>query len=226
MDKPLDKDGILLVNKPIGITSHDVVDMVRRKLGLRRVGHAGTLDPLAEGLLVVLVGKSTRLFNRFVGFDKEYLGVMKLGESTSTGDSQGQVIRQADCSHISETAIAEVFALFKGETQQVPPMVSALRIKGQRLYKLARKGIEVERKPRAIKIYSLDILKVSLPLVEFKMRCSKGTYVRKFAEDAGAKLGCGAHMVSIKRLGVGPFNLDQAVSVEAIDETSLRKIPL
>ena len=226
MDKPLDKDGILLVNKPAGITSHDVVDMVRRKLGLRRVGHAGTLDPLAEGLLVVLVGKSTRLFNRFVGFDKEYLGVMKLGEATSTGDSQGQVTKQADYSGLSEAAIAEVFASFKGETQQVPPMVSALRIKGQRLYKLARKGIEVERKPRAIKIYALDILKVALPLVEFKMRCSKGTYVRKFAEDAGVKLGCGAHMVSIKRLGVGPFNLDQAVSVEAIDETCLRKIPL
>lgn len=218
-------EGILLVHKPRGITSHDVVDIVRSRLGIQRVGHAGTLDPLAEGLLIMLVGRATKLFNRFVHFDKEYMGVMKMGEVTETGDSQGKVIKNAPYEHITAECIRRVFEEFLGEQDQIPPMVSALRVKGKRLYDLARKGIVIDRQPRKIRIHSIDIRSIEPPLVEFYVRCSKGTYIRKLAEDVGEKLGCGAHMVHIKRLSVGPFTLADAVSPDAINESNLRRAP-
>ncbi|MBU2437250.1 MAG: tRNA pseudouridine(55) synthase, partial [Candidatus Omnitrophica bacterium] len=133
------KDGIMLIDKPGGITSHDVVDVVRKRLGIVRVGHAGTLDPLAEGLLVVLVGKATKLFSKFVNFDKEYIGELKLGETTTTGDSQGNLIEKRDYKNIDEQKMQEAFSLFLGEIEQIPPMVSALKIGGKRLYRLARR---------------------------------------------------------------------------------------
>ena len=216
------KEGILLVNKPSGMTSHDVVDVLRRKLSMRRVGHAGTLDPLAQGLLVVLVGRATKLFSRFSGFDKEYLGVLKLGAVTSTGDSQGEVIASPGYAQITGEDIERTFANFVGDIEQVPPMVSAVRVGGKRLYSLARKGIEVKRDPRRVKIYSLRILDISIPLVEFYAHCSKGTYIRKLAEDIGQALGCGAHITSIKRLSVGPFKLEDALNLDEIDESHLR----
>lgn len=217
------KEGIILVNKHRGITSHDVVDEVRKRLGTRKVGHAGTLDPLAEGLLIIMVGKSTKLFSRFVNFDKEYLGVMKLGEVTLTGDSEGAIVKKQDYQNLNEPEIKEVFSKFEGEIEQIPPMVSALRVKGKRLYSLARRGIEIERSPRAIKIYELRIIKIDLPLVEFYVRCSKGTYIRKLAQDIGESLGCGAHMISIKRMRVGPFKLEEAANLDDINEDHLRK---
>lgn len=217
------KEGIILVNKPRGITSHDVVDIVRKKLAIKRVGHAGTLDPMAEGLLVILVGNSTRLFSQFVHFDKEYVGILKLGEVTSTGDAQGEILRSADFRNLSEEKINEAFTSFLGEIEQVPPMVSALRVKGKRLYDLARKGLTVDRLPRKIKIYDLKIIKIAPPLVEFYVRCSKGTYVRKLAEDIGEVLGCGAHMINIKRLSIGRFKLNDAFNPENIDESCLQK---
>jgi tRNA pseudouridine55 synthase len=216
------KEGIILVNKPDKMTSHDVVDFVRRKLGTRRVGHAGTLDPLAEGLLIVLVGKCTKLFARFVNFDKEYLGILKLGEITTTGDSQGDVVETKDYKYISEQMIKDVFLSFEGQIEQIPPMVSAVRVGGKRLYDLARRGITVERQPRRINIHSLKILKINPPSVEFYVRCSKGTYVRKLAEDIGERLGCGAHIIKIKRLSIGPFKLEEAVNLNDIDESHLR----
>jgi tRNA pseudouridine55 synthase len=218
-----EKEGIILVNKPQGVTSHDVVDIVRRKLAMKRVGHAGTLDPLAEGLLVILVGKATKLFSKFVDFDKEYLGVLKLGEVTTTGDSQGELVEKKDYTGIDEARLREVFASLVGDIQQVPPMVSALRKGGKRLYALARRGITIEREPRNIKIYSLTILKIGLPLVEFYVRCSKGTYVRALAEDIGKLLGCGAHIIKIRRLSIGFFKLDDAVNVDDIEEKHVRK---
>ncbi len=221
-----EKEGIILVDKPIGITSHDVVDHVRKKLKMRRVGHAGTLDPLASGLLVILVGKATKLFSKFVDFDKEYTGILKLGEVTTTCDSQGQVIEKKDYSLIDEEKLKEAFSHFEGEIDQVPPMVSALRVAGKRLYNLARKGIVVERKPRRINIFSLTIEKIDFPFVEFHTHCSKGTYIRKLAEDIGEDLGCGAHITGINRLKVGPFSLDDAVNLESIDETHIRKAAL
>ncbi|MFH1519102.1 MAG: tRNA pseudouridine(55) synthase TruB [Candidatus Omnitrophota bacterium] len=215
--------GIILINKPKGITSHDVVDIVRRRLKIKRVGHAGTLDPLAEGLLVVLVGRSTKLFSKFASFDKEYIGVLKLGEATTTGDSQGEIREKHDWTQIDAQNIREVFSLFAGATEQIPPMVSALRVKGKRLYNLARRGIVVERSPRKIRIHSLEVLKIGLPFVEFRIHCSKGTYVRKLAEDIGEKLGCGAHMVKILRLKIGTFELAKAVAPEEINESHLQQ---
>ncbi len=220
------KEGIILVSKPKGVTSHDVVDFVRRRLRIRKVGHAGTLDPLAQGLLIVLVGKYTKLFPKFVKFDKEYSGVMKLGEVTSTGDSQGEVTKSSVYSGICDEKIKEIFTLFEGEIEQIPPMVSALRVKGKRLYNLARKGIVIDREPRKIKIDSLQILKINLPFVEFLVQCSKGTYIRKLAEDIGEKLGCGAHMIEIVRLGIGPFKLSEATAMDDINESHLRQTTL
>lgn len=218
------KEGIIFVDKPKGITSHDVVDVVRKRLKTKRVGHAGTLDPLAEGLLIILVGKCTKLFSKFANFDKEYLGVLKLGEVTTTGDSQGKVIRKEEYKDISREKIKEIFFSFLGEIEQIPPMVSALRVKGKRLYNLARRGIVVERPPRRIHILSLEVLKINLPLIEFCVHCSKGTYVRKLAEDIGEKLGCGAHMVKILRLSIGPFKIEKAVALDEINESHLQQI--
>jgi tRNA pseudouridine55 synthase len=170
------------------------------------------------------VGKCTKLFSKFAGFNKEYYGVMKLGEVTATGDSQGEVTRRADYRQIPEEEIEKAFASFQGSIEQVPPMVSALRVKGKRLYNLARKGIVVERKPRKIEIYSLKIAKVHLPYIDFLTHCSKGTYIRKLAEDIGEKLSCGAHMVEIVRLGIGPYKVKDAVAPEEINESHLQKV--
>ncbi|MCK5288288.1 MAG: tRNA pseudouridine(55) synthase TruB [Candidatus Omnitrophica bacterium] len=219
-------DGLIFVNKPRGVTSHDVVDVVRKKLNIRKVGHSGTLDPLAEGLLIMLVGKYTKEFSKFANFDKEYMGILKLGEVTSTGDSQGEVLKKSEYTHIETKTIEENFERFVGDIKQIPPMVSALRVKGKRLYELARRGITVEREPRDIKIYSLKIEKYDLPFVEFCVHCSKGTYVRKLAEDIGENLGCGAHMVKILRLSIGPYKLKDAVELKDINEGCLRKIAL
>ncbi|MFH1771492.1 MAG: tRNA pseudouridine(55) synthase TruB [Candidatus Omnitrophota bacterium] len=218
------KQGIILVNKPRGITSHDVVDIVRNRLSMRKVGHTGTLDPIAEGLLIILVGKATKLFNRFANFDKEYLGVLKLGEITTTGDSEGKVTKKAGYTKITQSNIRDVFSRFEGEIEQVPPMVSAIRIGGKRLYSLARRGIAIERAPRRIVIKSLQLRSIDLPHVEFYAYCSKGTYIRKLAEDIGEVLGCGAHMISIKRLSIGAFKLDEAVDLDNVNESHLRKV--
>lgn len=222
----LKKDGLLLIDKPHGVTSHDIVDMVRKKMHIKRVGHAGTLDPLAEGLLIILVGKYTKLFSRFVNFDKEYVGVLKLGEVTTTGDAQGSIVRRSDYRGINKSDILKAFSNFDGEIEQIPPMVSALHVGGKRLYQLARSGITVQRKPRKVSIYSIQILDVNPPFVEFYVHCSKGTYIRKLAEDIGERLGCGAHIIKIKRLSVGPFKLSDAITVDNIDESRLKPITL
>lgn len=224
MINPNTKEGIILVKKPKGITSHDVVDIARRQLKTRKVGHAGTLDPLAEGLLILLVGRFTKSFSKFVNFDKAYFSILKLGEETTTGDSEGEVVKKGSFKEISQDKINQAFKKFTGNIQQIPPMVSALRIKGKRLYNLARRGIVVERSPRAITIYSLEITKVDLPYIEFITCCSKGTYIRKLAEDIGSELSCGAHMVKIVRLSIGPFKLEDAIEPANINESYLQKI--
>ena len=224
MDIKSKLSGLILLNKPKGITSHDAVDAVRKSLKIRRVGHAGTLDPLAEGLLIILVGRYTKLFSKFASFDKEYIAVMKLGETTASGDSQGTIISRRDASSVSMEKLKEAFAKFQGVIEQVPPMVSAVRKNGKRLYSLARKGVEVKREPRQINIYKLELLNFSLPLVEFYTKCSKGTYVRKLAEDIGEELGCGAHIVKIIRTSIGPFRLQDAVELNKVDESCLRKV--
>src|SRR3989304_6257703 len=184
-------NGIVIVNKRSGMTSHDVVQEVRKKLGMRRVGHAGTLDPLATGVLIILLGKSTKLFDQFVKFDKAYRATLILGVTTTSADVQGEVLQKQSYEHITRKQIEEAFKNFVGEIDQVPPMVSAVKVGGVKLYQLARKGIEIERQPRKIRIDCLKLEDVSLPHVKFYLECSKGTYVRQLADDVGKMLGCG-----------------------------------
>jgi len=213
----------MVVNKPTGMTSHDVVAFIRRKLKMKRVGHAGTLDPMATGVLVVLLGKSTKLFDKFVAFDKTYRATLRLGLKTSTADIMGQVLLERPYDGIDEPGIKDVFGRFTGDLEQMPPMVSAVKHKGERLYKIARQGIEVERVARKVRIDELRILKCQLPDVEFLMSCSKGTYVRQLAEDVGEVLGCGACISQIERTKVGPFEIKDAVTLEDLNESHILK---
>ena len=218
--------GIMVVNKPTGMTSHDVVAIIRRKLKMKRVGHAGTLDPMATGVLVVLLGKSTKLFDKFVAFDKTYRATLRLGLKTTTADIMGQVQLERPYDGIDEQKIKDVFTRFTGDIEQMPPMVSAVKHKGERLYKIARQGIEVERTARKVRIDELRILKCQLPDVEFLMSCSKGTYVRQLAEDVGEVLGCGACISQIERTKVGPFDIKDAVLLENLNESHILKWPV
>ena len=216
------KDGIIVINKPDGITSHDVVSKIRRKFNMKRVGHAGTLDPLATGVLVMLLGKSTKLFDRFVAFDKAYKATLILGTTTKSADTQGEIIEQKPFDHITKEMVLDVFKKFLGETLQVPPMVSAVKHKGKKLYQLARQGIEVERTPRKITIYKLEMIEFKPPYVEFYLECSKGTYVRQLAHDVGQVLHCGACISQIQRTKVGKFSIEESVTIEDLDESHIQ----
>lgn len=215
-------DGIVVINKPQGITSHDVVRIVRKRFDMSAVGHAGTLDPLATGVLIVLLGKSTKLFNKFVAFDKAYKATLILGTTTTTADIQGKILQQAPYEHLGEEQVLKAFSRFVGDIEQIPPMVSAVKFKGKRLYKLARKGIEVDREPRKIRIDHLKVVEFNPPSVKFYLECSKGTYVRQLAEDIGKILGCGACISEIQRTKVGPFTIEESVTVEELKESHLR----
>ena len=218
-------DGVIVINKPQGITSHDVVSFVRRKFRMRRVGHAGTLDPLATGVLIILVGRATKLFSRFESFDKAYRATLKLGMVTHTADIHGNVLFEKSCDAVTQEQVESVIAKFTGDIEQTPPMVSAVKVKGKRLYNLARQGIEVERKPRKIHINLLRLVKFFSPLVEFYVECSKGTYVRQLAHDIGEALGCGACITQIERTKVGPFAIQEAVTLEDLNESHVRRWP-
>lgn len=216
------KDGILIIDKQSGLTSHDVVDLARKKLHTKRVGHSGTLDPVATGVLVLLIGKATKLFGEFVHFDKEYEATLTLGVVTSTGDSQGAIISSHEVKHITHEMVRDVFAQFIGERQQVPPMVSAIKHQGKRLYELARRGIEVQRKARPIKIYDLRITRICLPEIDFYVKCSKGTYIRRLGEEIGETLNVGGFISRIRRVSLGPFHIKDAIKIEDADESHLR----
>ena len=211
-----DRSGVLLVNKPKDWTSHDVVAFIRSRFNAAKCGHCGTLDPAATGLLVVVLGKFTKLSQKFSGQDKVYEGTILLGTETDSQDMDGNVIRQSDWSGITEPKLREAFASFVGDIEQVPPMVSAVKKDGARLYELARKGQEVEREPKQISIYSIDVTRVALPYADFTVECSKGTYVRTLCADVGARLGCGAALYRLNRLRSGEFSLDDAVDIETV----------
>lgn len=216
------KEGIIVVNKPEGMTSHDVVDFVRTRLRMRRVGHAGTLDPIATGVLLILVGRCTKLFNHFVYFDKEYIATLTLGKRTDSGDREGRVIDSKEYSHIAEDRVNQVFTTYTGHILQVPPMVSALKHRGKRLYLLARRGVEVSRQPRSIVIKELRLLEFRPPHIKFYLKCSKGTYVRQLAEDVARDLNCVGYISQIQRQSIGPFNISQALTLSQIDENCPR----
>lgn len=218
-----EKEGIVVINKPSGMTSHDVVSCVRRIFKMRRVGHAGTLDPLATGVLVILLGKSTKLFGKFEGFDKAYKATMIFGTRTTTADIQGKVVEQVPFEHLTRSQVENALKEFIGEVEQVPPMVSAVKRNGKRLYELARKGIEVAREARKIRIDKLQLIDFNLPKAQFYLECSKGTYVRKLAEDIAEKMGCVACIAQIERTIVGPFEINQAVRLEDLKEEHIRR---
>ncbi len=209
-------EGVFNINKEKGMTSHDVVDCVRRIIDVRRVGHTGTLDPAATGVLPVCVGKATKVVQFLITSDKEYVATMELGAVTDTQDAAGEVLERRDASSVTEDDVRRVAGEFKGELDQIPPMVSAVRVKGKRLYQLARKGFEVEREPRRIRILEMDVLKVELPRVQFRVVCSKGTYVRTLAADMGEKLGCGAHQAELLRTRSGTFRLEDSMLLEEL----------
>lgn len=218
-------EGIVVINKPAGMTSHDVVSRVRRKFRMKRVGHAGTLDPLATGVLVVLLGKATKLFHQFEAFDKAYRATLLLGTKTTTADIEGKVIEQRPYEHFTRPQVEKVFDEFVGEMDQVPPMVSAVKMNGKRLYQLARQGIEVRRPARRIVIKKLQILSYQLPRIEFYLECSKGTYVRKLAEDIAQQLDSVACITEIQRTRVGPFKIEEAVSLDDLTEGYIKPWP-
>lgn len=219
-------DGLLLVDKPQGITSHDAVVRARKALGTRRIGHAGTLDPMATGLLILLVGKCTKLFDAFMAYDKAYRSTMVLGAFSDTGDAEGKIISRHGLEGVSPDDIHAVCENFRGEILQQPPMYSALKLNGKKLYEYARQGIAVEREPRPVHVRILNIEKIMLPQVEFYTECSKGTYVRQLAEDMGRALGCGAYLSALRRVKIGPFHVDEAVQIEGINESCLRHWPV
>ena len=209
-------DGVLLVDKPAGLTSHDVVDRVRRHFGFKKVGHCGTLDPAATGLLILVIERATKLQDRLMSDDKMYEGTMLLGVSTDSQDADGAVIAEKPVPPLTEEDIDQVFAKFRGDLQQVPPMVSAVKHQGTPLYKLARKGKTVEREPRLVHIYDLRVLGLELPRVRLRVACTKGTYVRTLCSDVGDLLGCGAHLYELRRMRSGNFDVKDAHSLETI----------
>ena len=208
--------GFIVVDKPAGMTSHDVVARVRRILKMKKVGHTGTLDPFATGVLPVALGEGTKAIPFLDEGVKEYRAVMMLGVATDTEDVDGKVISEHPLDGIDEAAIRTVPATFTGTISQIPPMFSALKRNGVPLYKLARKGEEVEREPRQVTIYSLVLDNINLPLVAFTVRCSRGAYVRSLARDMGEHLGCGAHLTELRRTRSGPFTLEQARTLEQL----------
>jgi tRNA pseudouridine55 synthase len=216
----MELDGVLLIDKPRGKTSHDMVDYTRRKFGLKKVGHCGTLDPLATGLLMLVLGKATKIQDLLMSEDKVYRGTMRLGQTTDSQDAEGKVLTESPVPPLSAAEIAAVFASYKGDFYQMPPMVSALKHKGVPLYKLARAGKTVEREPRLVHVFGYTIQQVNLPDISFEIECSKGFYVRTYCHDIGEKLGCGAHLIALERSKSGNFELTRALSWEALEGLS------
>ena len=211
-------NGILVVDKPAGISSNDVVQQAKRLFGAQKVGHTGSLDPLATGVLPLCFGEATKFSQYLLDADKKYWAQVRLGITTETADADGEVIAQADTSGITESQVTAALETFVGEIEQIPSMYSALKHQGQPLYKLARQGIEVERAPRRISIYSAELLQFSEASIELRVHCSKGTYIRSLAEDLGAALGCGGHVSALRRLAAGPYEEAQATTLDELRE--------
>ena len=209
-------DGAVLIDKPVGPTSHDVVDAIRRKFGIKKVGHCGTLDPNATGLLIIVLGKGTKLSEKLMGGDKVYEGTIKFGETTSSYDADGELTASLPVPPMTLDELNETATTFLGDQMQMPPMVSAIKVGGVPLYKLARKGIEIERKPRLVRIYNFRFSNYEEPIAQFRIGCTKGTYVRSIAHDIGQKLGCGAHLKTLRRLVSGSFDVTNAISLDSV----------
>ena len=224
LGQQIELDGVLLVDKPSEHTSHDVIARLRGKLRTKKIGHAGTLDPMATGLLIVLVGRATRVSQFIISLDKEYEGTIELGKTTDSQDADGQVMETRPVPALTEDDIRTAVKGFLGDQYQMPPMFSAIKIGGVPLYKKARKGEDVEREPRFIRVMSWDVLGFESPRIRFRLRCSKGTYERTLAHDLGTKLGCGAHLSALRRTATDRFNVSQALTLEQIEALSIPEI--
>lgn len=209
-------NGVVVIDKPKGVTSHDVVGMMRKRFGTRRVGHTGTLDPMATGVLPICIGNATRAADMLIESDKEYIAEFMLGKTTDTLDIEGQVLAKCDV-NVTEAQVVDTILRFVGEILQIPPMYSAIKKDGKKLYELAREGKEIEREARKVTIYSIDILKIELPIVEICVKCSKGTYIRTLCDDIGKALGTGAVMTALRRTMTAGFDLSNAYTIEEID---------
>jgi tRNA pseudouridine55 synthase len=217
--------GVLLIDKVPGMTSHDVVAIARRQLGIKKIGHCGTLDPMATGLLMLVVGRATKIQDLLMSEDKEYVGTITLGVTTGTQDREGEVLEERSVTGVTAAQVEAAFARFSGDFEQVPPMVSAIKRDGVPLYKLARKGQEVERQPRPVRVSRYQVIRIELPEIDFVVDCSKGFYVRTYAHDIGNEIGCGGHLSALRRTRSGKFTLERAVTVEAL-KTAPREVLL
>ena len=224
LGRPKELEGVLLVDKPAGFTSHDVVARLRRKLAMKRIGHAGTLDPMATGLLIILVGKATRISQYLINLDKEYEGTIELGKTTNSQDADGEVVETRPVPPLTEEQVRATMETFLGDQYQTPPMFSAIKVDGVPLYKMARKGEEVPREPRFIRVASYELTRFAPPHLGFRLRCSKGTYVRTLAHDLGQKLGCGAHLCALRRTATDRLRIDAALPLGDIEALPLAEI--
>jgi len=215
-------DGILLLDKPVGLSSNHALQRVKRILNAQKAGHTGTLDPFATGLLICCLGRATKLCGAMLNADKTYEATLAFGTETDSGDFTGTVTARApdDFTGVDEAALRQVLASFTGEIDQIPPMHSALKRDGKPLYEYARAGIELEREPRRVTIHALELLNLTSQHAEIKVACSKGTYIRTLAQDIGRALGCYAHLSALRRTHAGPFSLDQAVTLEHLQALS------
>jgi tRNA pseudouridine55 synthase len=209
-------EGVLLVDKPTEHTSHDVVARLRGKLHMKRIGHAGTLDPMATGLLVILVGKATRISQYLMSVEKEYRGTIELGKVTNTQDAEGEMLETRPVPPLTEEQVRAAMNGFLGDQYQMPPMFSAVKIDGVPLYKSARKGEEIEREPRFVRIMRFDLLRWATPEIDFDVACTKGTYIRTLAHDLGQKLECGAHLKALRRTVSGALRIEQALTLDEL----------
>jgi len=217
-------DGAILIDKPSGPTSHDVVDAIRRHFGIKKVGHCGTLDPNATGLLIIVLGRGTKLSEKLMSDDKVYEGTIKFGETTNSFDADGELTSSLPVPPLTVEQLNQAAEAFIGDQMQTPPMVSAVKKDGVPLYKLARKGVEVPREPRLIHIYNFRFSSYEEPLGRFRLACTKGTYVRSIAHELGQNLGCGAHLATLRRVASGKFDAAKAIPLADVLKLSPREL--
>ncbi|MGJ8651346.1 MAG: tRNA pseudouridine(55) synthase TruB [Opitutaceae bacterium] len=213
-------EGILLVDKPQGITSHDVVARMRKVFRIKKIGHAGTLDPMATGLLLIMVGKATKVSQYLMSHAKEYTGTVRLGQETDSQDAEGAVVAEKPVPEITEAEVLALMETFMGDQYQTPPMYSAKKVNGQALYKLARQGKTIEREARVIHVSRFEMTNFALPEISFVVGSSKGTYIRTLAHDLANKIGCGGHLCALRRTVVGKFSIENANTLDEIEKMS------
>lgn len=217
-------DGLLIINKPKGYTSHDIVNIVKKQLNITKVGHAGTLDPNATGVLPVLIGNATKISKYLIEHDKVYIAELKLGEKSSTGDLEGEIIEKKSVPKLNEDQIKDTLKLFLGKQQQIPPMYSSIKINGKKAYEYARKGLKVEMEPREIEIMNISLIKFQDNIITFKVKCSKGTYIRVLCEDIAKSLGTVGLMKELCRIKVNEFDIKNSVTLDDIKNGNVQVI--